>query len=600
MVASEIIERKATNEINRIIDLDHRLSSYVNVGDKEPVLDGFIDVYKDEKSRSVTNLEFRIPIQVKGQTNSMSSKGATYSIKREWLKFYAENNGALFFVVFLNREATTVIGVYYASFTPAEANLLMKRMGTQKSKSVRLNRLSDDQLHRVLKKFHVETDTFNKNVKVVDAATVSGLSNPTIALPVGADPRDLDPEQIVFTGIQDGIRVLVDLAGVQNIEFSPTEKTTVTFPNGVTYEGLMVSNQENSVLHVNQNIKILFEPQDDRVGIKMNWNFHSRDIDPDEATKMRRNDMEMLASLIDGEGIHVKNSWVDSQVPIPLNEEAKASLQELKDEALMIRNLAELKSIMNTDFTNMKLDQESMRQLRLTISLLNPTPEQIDNVDPLLRIVIDGKKYYLTFFNGLLKSMFSEDSDIQFGKVGLSDEPDGDIFEAGNPLLMIGDNDYVNMPQYDVNVVLRNNVVPIDDMTPKWYANKYENTMLGYIDTFDLTGDTVWLQAASGFVDMIAYKNQYDVYRTALNAAQIQLRKGDSIELETVKTMYDILTNSDDSYLKTGAAILLRDENRFVESIEPLDRLQRKALIDFPIGRMMTDSMKNILSNFKD
>ena len=165
---------------------------------------------------------------------------------------------------------------------------------------------------------------------------------------------------------------------------------------------------------------------------------------------------------------------------------------------------------------------------------------------------------------------------------------------------MIGDNDYVNMPQYDVNVVLRNNVVPIDDMTPKWYANKYENTMLGYIDTFDLTGDTVWLQAASGFVDMIAYKNQYDVYRTALNAAQIQLRKGDSIELETVKTMYDILTNSDDSYLKTGAAILLRDENRFVESIEPLDRLQRKALIDFPIGRMMTDSMKNILSNFKD
>ena len=68
------------------------MSSYVNVGDKEPVLDGFIDVYKDEKSRSVTNLEFRIPIQVKGQANAMSSKGATYSIKREWLKFYAENN----------------------------------------------------------------------------------------------------------------------------------------------------------------------------------------------------------------------------------------------------------------------------------------------------------------------------------------------------------------------------------------------------------------------------------------------------------------------------------------------------------------------------
>ena len=600
MVSSEIIERAATNEINQIIGLDHRLSSFVNVGDREPVLDGFIYGYKDNTNHSVKNLDFRVPVQVKGQTNSISKSGAKYSVKKEWLEFYAENHGTLFIVVFLNREATAVIGTYYASFTPAEAKLVLKRMGNKQSKSVHLNRLNKTYLYSVLKKFHGETDIFNKNVEIVDADTVSQLSNPAIALPVGIDPRDLNMEQIVFTGIRDGIRVLVDMSGTQDIEFSPMEKTIVTFPNGAVYEGWLVSKQENFTLHVNENIKLLFEQMENEVNVKMNWNFPFQDINSDEAARKRCDDMETLASLIDGKGLHVKNSRIDAQVPMNLDESAIDSLHDLKNEAEMLRNLFDINLIMNTNFINMKLDKESMRQLQFVISLLNPTPEQIKTVDPLLRIVINGKKYFLTFFNGVLKSMFSEDSDIQFGKVGLSDEPNGVIFESGNALLMIDDTDYVNMPQYNLNVVLKNNVVPLDDNTPKWYVTKFENIMLSYIDVFDITGDVKWLDAASEFVDMMQFTNQIDARRAALNSAQIQLRKGEGITPQTVKIIVDILEYSNDNYLKVGATILMRDDQHFKELIRRLKKDERDSLLHFPISKMMTDSMKNILSDLNE
>lgn len=109
MTAQKTIEERAIHKVNDFF-LEHPSDKYapdLDKNDKTPFIDGEVWVYKDE-DRSNDNVEFRVPVQVKGTEKKINASGARYSFQRKWLEYYARDKGLLFFVVFQDKETNDV------------------------------------------------------------------------------------------------------------------------------------------------------------------------------------------------------------------------------------------------------------------------------------------------------------------------------------------------------------------------------------------------------------------------------------------------------------------------------------------------------------
>ena len=94
----EKIEEAAVRAVAAFIDTEcSGLKSRIASNDKTPIWDGEIFLYKDKKKhRTVDNFFAKVPVQIKGTTNT---KDDYYRIERVYLEGYQADRGCLFFLV---------------------------------------------------------------------------------------------------------------------------------------------------------------------------------------------------------------------------------------------------------------------------------------------------------------------------------------------------------------------------------------------------------------------------------------------------------------------------------------------------------------------
>lgn len=156
-------EHRALNALESIIDdhptMDHDFKSQ----DKEMSWDGFIVLYKDNKTQSKSNFDSRVPVQIKGhydlKNKYYGKETITYSVEIDDLKAYATEKGVLYFQIFIIGQKREI---YYSSLYPSKiADYLerAKKKGNKKTFCIQFNRLKKtvDALYSIVKQFDFES-----------------------------------------------------------------------------------------------------------------------------------------------------------------------------------------------------------------------------------------------------------------------------------------------------------------------------------------------------------------------------------------------------------------------------------------------------------
>lgn len=149
------IENLAVSAVAESISLTDTMTPFIKSGDKEPVWDGNIYIYKD-KRKTKEDIK-KVPVQVKGKKNNSQWKDTiSFPMEIAELKDYLADGGVLLFVVYFD-EAGTRKQIYYTSLLPVKIRLLLEGLGSgQKDKSVKLKKfpIDNNQKTSILYDFH--------------------------------------------------------------------------------------------------------------------------------------------------------------------------------------------------------------------------------------------------------------------------------------------------------------------------------------------------------------------------------------------------------------------------------------------------------------
>ena len=197
------IENLAASAVSESISLTDTMSPFINNGDKEPVWDGNIYIYKDRR-KTKEGLK-KVPVQVKGKINNLPRKDTiSFPMEISELKDYLIDGGVLLFVVYFN-ELGLNKQIYYASLLPVKLRLLLDGIDpNQKNKSVKLKKFPTDNNRKtsILYNFHCNRQKQASfcNAKLLscdELAKCNAFESVTFFISFFGD-IDVDPNELLF------------------------------------------------------------------------------------------------------------------------------------------------------------------------------------------------------------------------------------------------------------------------------------------------------------------------------------------------------------------------------------------------------------------
>ena len=126
------IEEIATRAVGDYIDDCPKLKAYCRSNDKIPIWDGDIIIYKSKEEHNIKNIFARVPLQIKGTTNTEDDY---YRIRREYIEAYRADGGCVFFLVQIDKETYKLIRILYAMLSWEFVNALLQ----QKTKIIKID-----------------------------------------------------------------------------------------------------------------------------------------------------------------------------------------------------------------------------------------------------------------------------------------------------------------------------------------------------------------------------------------------------------------------------------------------------------------------------
>lgn len=153
------VEVLSVSALKQLIAKHPYLDDELNQKDKSPSWDGFIYVYSDKKLNK-GSLEVRVPVQIKGinKPDLINKAWITYPAEIEDLRNYYNENGALYFVVSVSDDGSSV-GFFYNILTPIKLKKILEsvKRGTQKTKNIVLHKMDVAELYNILQQYKMDS-----------------------------------------------------------------------------------------------------------------------------------------------------------------------------------------------------------------------------------------------------------------------------------------------------------------------------------------------------------------------------------------------------------------------------------------------------------
>ena len=141
------IEMLSILDLKRMITVHPLMQDYINSNDKEPSWDGNIYTYTN-KDLKVENIEYKIPVQVKGKNdeNLLYENQINYPIEYKHLKNYYEDGGVCYFVIVISDDGK-ITKVFFNDLTPIKLEYFLKEKiekNNHKTVSIPLKLIKDE------------------------------------------------------------------------------------------------------------------------------------------------------------------------------------------------------------------------------------------------------------------------------------------------------------------------------------------------------------------------------------------------------------------------------------------------------------------------
>ncbi len=244
-------EQLGTSAVTDAIAKTSKLKADIKSGDREPTYDGHIYIYDNKKYKKNNLKKVYVQVKAKGVTSKFNST-IKYPISVIDLSNFMRNGGAMYFVVYINKNTPDKKQIYYASLLPFKISELLKdKPDNKKTINVQLRRFptNEDEITDLLLNFYSDAQKqisfAGKELPSIEDLQKQGVlesvSFSYVSLKGGKNisdyPKILDGKEIyLYANVKGGVAPIpVECcAEMSQLHMSSTEDVSITV-NGVKY-----------------------------------------------------------------------------------------------------------------------------------------------------------------------------------------------------------------------------------------------------------------------------------------------------------------------------------------------------------------------------
>ena len=582
MVNNNNIEKSATTSVEAILNDTGYVESYINTGDKEPIWDGCIHVFNDnEKHNNDINHQFRIPVQVKG-TLAKIEKSLKYDIKTSHLKSYLKDGGVLYFVVQVDKNTSQNNKIFYADLHPFNIKKILKNKSQQRKISVDITKLPNDKefIINFLYTFYVHLQK-QKAYSILSENPFSlKLDTTKISIPVATPFSNIDPTRILlsmdnvcYVTLENGLEYPLNEVKKENFNECSVIQNNVSANNNDYFDCYkFIRAHHFNTLIFGDNIEFIFNDN----------NAHECKLLCKGSLSNYIKCIEFLLDVGKTNKFTIGNKDYNISYPATVVLELENTLKNHQKlhhalELCLCTKELSIKDFTNTDAQNADLLIAAFEENE-EISL-NTTQEGC-----ILNFTLCGFTIVCLAFrkkNGKYKFLpypFNEDVDV-----GINGEK---VKVSSYTMLK---HQYI---QNSLNINLDDCLDKIKQQTITKAALAQTNTFaLELLLAYDNTKEQSFLDVAYKIMLWIEQNNIDDnssiLYH--LNTLQCTKRKNQLLSEDDKNYLYELTENSQDVFLKCGAAILLEEKGRAERLFNSLNDAQKTRIKNFPIYNLWKD-----------
>lgn len=586
-MTSDTIEELSVSAVKTAIAKTGILEAgYINSKDKKPTWDGDVLIYESPDSRRKAGLK-KVSVQIKGKQKDSFPDTIKEDVDIDDLKNYADNMGAIYFVVYVTEDCQTKI--YYQTFTPVKIYRLLEGCEEQGTKKILFNQLPTEAslIASIFMNFHhnsIKQSSFSKENMLSFEGLRLDKDITEVAIHFvgyGYDRIDLQQalfdNEIYFYAKKKGIDQLIPvnvLPKTRCIEEKPQVAVTT---NGKKHYDTITIRRTKDEEHFIIGKSIIFSTAPNAC-TKIVCHFSDK-------LKDKIVDLNFFISMIEANGFELNgvrfdiNSTDDEKKKILL-EKAKKELTDLKDikaalEYLHVQKDIELSKLTDDEWAHLyRLVAAFVKKEKFT-GLSDDIPRvvklTIQDITILLLCVEDDsqKGTYIVrdyFDPGLIVLYKFEEIEEDFV---------ASVYSGLKPEEF---NLYDNI-NYDGIVSVYDNRI-LDN--PELPGRALYDT-LNLLTAFDQSGNIKQLKAAEGLWDWVITKSEIESAVAIINKLQIVKRSRPLNEKELLQLSEIIEDTEQSESAKVGAYLLMDNQLLAQKHFSLLSDSEQDEFRDYPI-----------------
>ena len=590
---SEQIEMMGIIKLKDCLIRSKYLIPHINENDKTPSWDGFIFLYSNgSKNKKKSDLVARIPVQVKGKTNSdIFCEYIEQNVVRADLKNYIKEGGILYFVILL-RDADNY-RIYYDNLTTLKISRYLKKMRNRNSINITLTTFPKENIDNVTDIFINFSHDLGQKVSEKHLS-LEELKNNT---PVGVDsisihyqsvqhkhPIDyfLDNETVVYANYSStGISFQVD--HIKVTEFGQTVYSPILVENIEYYPTFRLSySKEGTKVIIGNSISFLH--QKDTKKVVFNLKFSG-------TLSQRIKDTEFLLALLNyksysagGENPHTFSFIEEGIEGLDFNESIEHYndyLQHLH-EIKQVLEILKVKEEIDLDCKTVK-DEENLHIL-ITGILYKKSQDLVISRE----IKNNISRVDIKICNLTIALIVAKENDDKYtlknyfasSLSGYYDIPGSDKTIIVPIYLSLGEDSFLTISNIDYDDMYRS--FDMLEASDELFGMTYQ-FILTMINAYDKSKKQILLDTSLKLLDWM-YNSEHGTNNAIylLNKLQIIKRTRNLSEPEISQLRKIISDNSDDKIL-TGTYILLEDKDMAKLHFDKMSKFDQGEFKKLPI-----------------
>jgi len=599
------IEKIATGAVKSMIARTERLSNFINDGDKEPVWDGNVYIHEDAK-RTKKNIK-RVSVQIKGKlVLGTGPKKIKYRVVQDDLNGYLHNGGAIFFVVYIDKNTGIAKQVYYSLMLPLKIMKLQKENDPEKPILVAFSQYPDDPTEQTELFLNFYADSQRQASFVdVEPPTVEELVEKGILESISFNytkvgepldelslPKVVEGKPISLYANLKGFSVPVPVRYIDEIchvTAMMEQNLPVCVDNVCYYDQVkMVSTAEHISIKIGKVLTIV-QPHDLDGNEPITFNF-----------KITGTLSERVAAIRFLKAVREKGSFMlaGKSVPMIFTDEQLTTLHAdewdsfLEDLTLIDRILKDLHVTKDLDMN--QLDHRGKSQLDMLLHSVGKgeTLTDVHGEYPGAALFSLGNVKLLLF------AKRNEDDSCSlcdyFGvKFTVTVDDQNGISYPISQHALLKKNHFLHVDNMDLNMVVEDLLC---SPTTEVSTSQVNNTMLEMLLAYDEEPREEFLSGCIRIAEWLCSLEKVFPQDIALiNKLQITARVRE-LTFSEKQQLYKLIERSDNDTVKIGALLLLGEEQEALKKLKALPKEEQKLLLKYPIFRFCPGVRQELVS----